>query len=79
LNEEDIVMKVVINGREKEIFPDSASVADLLGLEGVQSHDTVAVQYNGEFLGKEAYDATNLKDGDDVEFVYFLGGGWEVL
>jgi len=68
-------MIVRVNGQKKEISLNAASVGDLLVLEDVKNPDTVAVQHNGEFLNREAYETTSVKDGDDVEFVYFLGGG----
>jgi sulfur carrier protein len=68
-------MKVTINGQKKDIADAGITVEKLLFLEEVKNPDTVAVQYNGEFLNREAYGTTFVQEGDDVEFVYFLGGG----
>ena len=35
----------------------------------------VAVELNGDILPKSQYQNTNLKDGDNVEVVSFVGGG----
>jgi sulfur carrier protein len=35
----------------------------------------IAVQINGEFVDMDKYPSTYLKSGDDVEFLYFMGGG----
>jgi sulfur carrier protein len=35
----------------------------------------VTVQINEEFVEREDYDATQLKEGDKVDFLYFMGGG----
>ena len=35
----------------------------------------VSVELNGDILDREAFDSTNLKDDDQVEFLYFMGGG----
>ena len=35
----------------------------------------IAVELNGEILPKTKYDETELKDGDVVEIVNFVGGG----
>ena len=35
----------------------------------------VAVEYNGAILAKDAYETTELRAGDVVEVVCFMGGG----
>ena len=35
----------------------------------------VAVQINGEFVDIQNYASTYLKSGDDIDFLYFMGGG----
>lgn len=35
----------------------------------------VTVSVNDEFVQSGTFDATVLKDGDEVEFLYFMGGG----
>ena len=37
----------------------------------------VSVQLNGEFVAKENFGGTALKEGDAVDFLYFMGGGAE--
>ncbi len=67
-------MKTTINGVEKEI-DGTTSVLRLLEVEDVESPDMVAVQLNGAILDRSQYADTTLKDGDVVEFLYFMGGG----
>lgn len=67
-------MKTTINGVEKEI-DEATSVLRLLEVEDVESPDMVAVQLNGAILDRSQYADTALKDGDVVEFLYFMGGG----
>jgi sulfur carrier protein len=68
-------MQLTINGEHRQIDAQRSSLAQLLTTLSVQRPDTVAVQLNGEFVGKESYGSTELKDGDEVEFLYFMGGG----
>ena len=35
----------------------------------------VTVELNGEILDRANFGATHVKDGDTVEFLYFMGGG----
>ena len=68
-------MNIKINGQNREINDDGLTVEKLLVIEKVKNLDTVAVQINGAFLNKDAYVKTLLNEGDDIEFVYFMGGG----
>ncbi len=35
----------------------------------------VTVELNGDILDRPAYETTPVKDGDVIEFLYFMGGG----
>ena len=35
----------------------------------------VSVQVNEEFAEREDWDSIQLKEGDKVDFLYFMGGG----
>ena len=37
--------------------------------------ENVTVTVNDEFVDRETFSATVLKEGDEVEFLYFMGGG----
>lgn len=67
-------MKLVINGDEKQVT-DDMTVSQLLVEENVKIPDMVSVELNGRILKKTAYDGTILEDGDNVQLVYFMGGG----
>lgn len=41
----------------------------------MEMQDYVTVQLNDEFVAKEDFETLLLKDGDVVEFLYFMGGG----
>jgi sulfur carrier protein len=44
-------------------------------MENVETPEYVTVSINEEFVESSAKDSTVLKDGDNVEFLYFMGGG----
>ena len=41
----------------------------------METPEYVTVSVNEEFVDQGAFDSTLLKDGDEVEFLYFMGGG----
>ena len=43
--------------------------------ENVETPQYVTVTINDEFVESGAFESTVLKDGDVVEFLYFMGGG----
>jgi len=63
-----------VNGKEQELF-DNLSVSGLIKLNKVSQPDMVSIQLNGDFLIRENYDSTLLKEGDEIDFLYFMGGG----
>lgn len=67
-------MNVTINGEAKTIT-DGLSVTALLSDQEVKMPDMVSVEYNGEILDRDAFDSTTVKEGDAIEFLYFMGGG----
>jgi sulfur carrier protein len=68
-------MKLTINSEAKELAPVALTVAELLKLEDVSMPEMVTVQLNDEFLRPFQYPEIALKDGDTVNFLYFMGGG----
>ena len=70
-----IIMQITVNGEANELNGDEVSLTRLLEIRRVESPEMVAVQLNGEFIALESYESTYLKPGDDVEFLYFMGGG----
>ena len=67
-------MKLIINGDAKEI-KDGVSLPELLMIENVEQPDMVSVQLNDEFVRQEEHKNVVLKDGDEINFLYFMGGG----
>jgi O-acetylhomoserine (thiol)-lyase len=68
-------MKIKVNGKDRLIDEQPISVAELLKREKVENPEMVSIQLNGEFVDKGKLGATYLKDADDIDFLYFMGGG----
>ena len=68
-------MHITVNGEANEFDEADVNLARLLEIKRIESPEMVAVQLNGEFVNMESYPSTYLKAGDDVEFLYFMGGG----
>lgn len=67
-------MRIQANGEDMELA-DNTSVTSLLDLKKVSMPDMVSVELNGDILARETFGTTLLKEGDRVEFLYFMGGG----
>lgn len=67
-------MNLSINGKTMEMCS-GMSVAKLLMEQNIESPEMVSVELNNRILGKEEYPDTLLKEGDSLEFLYFMGGG----
>jgi sulfur carrier protein len=68
-------MHITVNGEANELDEAAVNLARLLEIKRVESPEMIAVQLNGEFVDMESYPSIYLKAGDDVEFLYFMGGG----
>ena len=67
-------MKITVAGEKKEVA-DGLTVAALIEQENVETPQYVTVSVNEEFLESGTFESTVLKEGDEVEFLYFMGGG----
>ena len=67
-------MKVQINGESADLR-DALSVSELLVEHKVQMPDMVSVELNGAILSRANFPETQVREGDRVEFLYFMGGG----
>lgn len=64
---------IKVNGETLE-GRDGITVAELLSERGYKTV-FIAVEVNGDIVKKDSYDTFELKDGDKVEVVNFVGGG----
>ena len=67
-------MTITVAGNKKEVA-DNPTVAQLIIDENVETPEYVTVTINDEFVKSGTFEETTLKDGDVVEFLYFMGGG----
>lgn len=68
-------MKIRVNGKEQTFDGAQVFVGEMLKICKVSQPDMVSVQLNGEFVKRENYGATVVQEGDEVDFLYFMGGG----
>ena len=66
-------MKITVAGKVKE-YEDGLNVTQLIEKENVETPEYVTVSVNDEFIEKADFDKA-LTDGDEVDFLYFMGGG----
>ena len=67
-------MKITVSGETKDVA-DGITVTELLEQEKVETPEYVSVSVNEEFISRGDFSSTKLKEGDTVEFLYFMGGG----
>ncbi|MEK7307152.1 MAG: sulfur carrier protein ThiS, partial [Nitrospirota bacterium] len=67
-------LKVKINGVQEEIG--ETSIFDLLKKRNIETK-MVSVELNSEILEKEDLPNIKMREGDELEFLYFMGGGRE--
>lgn len=67
-------MNITVAGVKKEVA-DGLTVAQLIEQEKVETPEYVTVTINDDFVASGTFDSTVIKDGDSVEFLYFMGGG----
>ena len=65
-------MQLKINGKSEE-FP-GGSILDLLKTKKIEPQ-MVAVEVNDSMVEREQLGATQLKEGDRLEFLFYMGGG----
>ena len=66
--------EIYVNGDVQEVsLP--LNVSELIKQSDVQQPDMVSVQVNEEFAEREEWETIQLKEGDKVDFLYFMGGG----
>lgn len=66
-------IQVRVNGKDRDI--ESGQTVHTL-LESLELHPgMVVVELNNEILGRDAYDEHQVREGDTIELVHFVGGG----
>jgi thiamine biosynthesis protein ThiS len=67
------MMQVTVNGETRPVAP-GTTVSDLLTSLGLHPR-LVVVEHNREILDRSLLEATESREGDNLELVHFVGGG----
>lgn len=67
-------MYITVAGNRKEV-KEGLTLSELMEQEQVEMPEYVTVSVNDEFVETDAREVTVLKEDDQVEFLYFMGGG----
>ena len=65
-------MQVKINGKSEDV--QGGTVLDLLKAKKIEPQ-MVAVEVNDKMLERDHLATTHLNEGDQVEFLFYMGGG----
>jgi sulfur carrier protein len=66
--------RIYVNGDAQEVnLP--LNVSELIQQNNVQQPEMVSVQVNEEFADANDWNSIQLKEGDKIDFLYFMGGG----
>jgi len=69
-------IKILINGKKESIDGES-TISQLLNIRNIRK-EVVTIELNDNIIPKESYDHIVVKEGDRIEFVYYMGGGQDV-
>jgi sulfur carrier protein len=65
-------MQVKINGKSEDV--QGATVLDLLKAKNIDPH-MVAVELNAQMVERDNLGTTAVKENDQLEFLFYMGGG----
>ena len=68
-------MKLKVNGEAREVAGETVNIDEALAALQVADPLYVTVELNGEIVDRAVFGAARVKDGDALEFLYFMGGG----
>ena len=66
--------QIYVNGEAQDVsLP--LTVNELIRQQQVETPEMVSVQVNDDFVDRSEWDTLLIKEGDSVDFLYFMGGG----
>lgn len=68
------MMRVKINGKQEEV--QETTLSDLLKAKKIEPR-MVTVELNAKMVDRSSLDQTRIREGDEIEFLFFMGGGSE--
>ena len=66
--------KIYVNGEQRDVVL-PLTVTELIEFLHVENPEMVSVQVNEEFAEREDWKSIRLNENDNVDFLYFMGGG----
>jgi sulfur carrier protein len=66
------ILQLQINGKQEEV--QANTVLELLQAKEIEPQ-MVSVELNSVMVDRSAFSSTPLKEGDKLEFLFFMGGG----
>lgn len=66
-------MKLIINGQEREL--EAETLADVVSHFGLNER-IIVIEHNFNIVPREQYAETAVAEGDKIEIVHFVGGGF---
>lgn len=68
------MMRVKINGKQEEV--QETTLSDLLKAKNIEPR-MVTVELNAKMVDRSSLDQTHIREGDEIELLFFMGGGSE--
>ncbi len=65
-------MRVKINGKVEEV--EQTTLAGLLHAKNIELR-MVAIEHNGQMIDRAVLEQTQIVEGDEIEILFFMGGG----
>lgn len=65
---------ILVNGKVQEVEV-PISLIELIKNNKVEQPEMVSIQVNGEFVDRDSFESTQINANDEVDFLYFMGGG----
>lgn len=65
---------IKVNG-ESLVVELPLTVEELIKNNNVENPELVSVQVNEEFLDRNEYAKRQVEEGDEIDFLFFMGGG----
>lgn len=66
-------MRIQVNGERRDV-PDNISLPEFITILSLPA-ERIAIEVNQKVMRRSDWQATTLKEGDQVEIVHFVGGG----
>ena len=68
-----MAIDILVNGKKEQMVGE-ITLSKLLEDRNIKK-ETVTVELNSQIVDKNKYDDVKIKNGDRLEFVYYMGGG----